>query len=201
MSRSAERNVKVSPGIWSKWKDEPCASGCLVKSKGAVVSERQCDDSTGPCEGSNRKVALCDDSALCKGKTRSSPAEYAGQQCVKFSPIVPAIDPAAAGIQAAYSPSKTSEEIIAPQFFIISSAFRTERPWQSCAIYCQRKDGQGFYTPRMELNNLLQLQAHFPDGTWCGNDGQQDLYCLQRSCTAPGVRFVIRRAHSQRPPA
>jgi hypothetical protein len=32
------------------------------------------------------------------------------------------------------------------------------------------------------LNSLADVSAYFPDGTWCGNDGQKDLYCLQRSC-------------------
>ena len=62
-----------------------------------------------------------------------------------------------------------------------------ERPWQSCAIFCQRSDREGFYSPRFELNSLPEVSAHFPDGTWCGNDGQKDLYCLHRSCVSTEV--------------
>lgn len=31
---------------------------------------------------------------------------------------------------------------------------------------------------------MANVSAYFPDGTWCGNDGQKDLYCLQRTCVS-----------------
>ncbi len=70
---------------------------------------------------------------------------------------------------------------------IITISILPERPWQSCAIFCQRNDREGFYSPRFELNSLPEVSAHFPDGTWCGNDGQKDLYCLHRSCASTEV--------------
>ncbi len=68
-----------------------------------------------------------------------------------------------------------------------STNLLADRPWQSCAIFCKRSDRDGFYTPRLELNSLANVSAYFPDGTWCGNDGQKDLYCLQRSCVSQDV--------------
>ncbi len=75
---------------------------------GAVVSERECDnpkpsDVLKRCEGASVKVALCDDAQVCK--SRLAPAEFAGQQCAKFSQHVPIIDPKGPGMQAAYSAS------------------------------------------------------------------------------------------------
>ena len=57
------------------------------------------------CEGASVKVAVCDDDQFCTGKTRVAPADYAGQQCTKFSKHVPFIDPKGTGMQAAYSDS------------------------------------------------------------------------------------------------
>jgi hypothetical protein len=57
------------------------------------------------CEGASLKAAVCDDDQVCTGKTRVAPAEYAGQQCAKFSQHVPFIDAKGAGMQAAYSES------------------------------------------------------------------------------------------------
>ena len=34
-----------------------------------------------------------------------------------------------------------------------------DRPWQSCAVFCKRKDRDAFYTPRLELNNLPDVDA------------------------------------------
>lgn len=36
----------------------------------------------------------------------------------------------------------------------------------------------------MELNSLPEISAYFPDGTWCGNEGGKDLFCLQRTCVS-----------------
>lgn len=79
--------------------------------------------------------------------------------------------------------------------FLIKSHYTTMsfqivigRPWQSCAIYCKKAVNDEFYTPRFELNNIQDLNAFFPDGTWCGKDDQnKDLYCLQRNCVS-GVK-------------
>jgi len=110
------RNV-VQPsaaGGWSDWKDGPCSSGCLVRSKGAIVGERECDkpkpsDVLHRCEGPSVRVSLCDDTDICtEKKVRQSAVEYAGQQCSKFSAVVPTIDPEASGFQADYSTSKSA---------------------------------------------------------------------------------------------
>jgi hypothetical protein len=77
---------------------------------GAVESERECNnpkpsDVLHRCEGSSIKATICDDAQLCGEKPRPTPVEYAGQQCAKFSKLVPFIDPKGTGIQAAFSES------------------------------------------------------------------------------------------------
>lgn len=77
---------------------------------GAFVSERECNnpkpsDPTKGCEGETVKVDLCDDSALCTDKPRQLVVDYAGEQCAKISKVVPAVDPAGVGMQAAFSSS------------------------------------------------------------------------------------------------
>jgi hypothetical protein len=77
---------------------------------GAVESERECNnpkpsDVLHRCEGSSIKATICDDAQLCGEKPRLTPAEYAGQQCAKFSKLVPFIDVKGTGIQAAFSES------------------------------------------------------------------------------------------------
>jgi len=157
-------------GGWSQWTDQPCKSGCLDQAKGVIASYRDCD-SPAPfnvmkrCVGERSKQVLCDDDALCPLRTTAD--NYAKNQCQEFSHIVDTIDPSGVGIQAAYSAS---------------------RPWQSCAIFCKRKDLEVFYTPRLDLNNLPDLNPFYPDGTWCGNDGTMDYYCMQRNCIAQGER-------------
>lgn len=170
--------IQSIQGGWSDWKSKPCSSGCLQKSKGAIVSERECNnpkpsDVLHRCEGASVKVATCDDAQVCNGKSRVTPVEFATQQCAKFSQFIPFIDPKGTGMQAAYS---------------------DKRLWQSCAIFCKRNDRDGFYTPRLDLNSLPDVSAHFPDGTWCGNDGQKDLYCLQRSCVSTDVAEGLTRS-------
>ena len=125
--------MESTRGGWSEWKSKPCGSGCLQKSKGirythvafnslielekwscdvigAVESERECNnpkpsDVLHRCEGSSVKAAICDDVQLCGEKSRPTTAEFAGQQCVKFSKQMPFIDPKGTGMQAAYSDS------------------------------------------------------------------------------------------------
>ena len=53
-------------------------------------------------------------------------------------------------------------------------------------MYCKRKDRAVYYTPRFELNNLPEVNAFFPDGTWCGNDGDRDYFCMHRVCMPDG---------------
>jgi hypothetical protein len=84
---------------------------------GAVESERECNnpkpsDVLHRCEGSSVKAAICDDAQLCGGKTRLTPVEFAGQQCVKFSKQVPFIDPKGTGMQATYSDSRCKVNFI-----------------------------------------------------------------------------------------
>ena len=97
------------PGGWSPWKDQPCTSGCLEQAKGVITSHRDCD-SPAPmnvmmrCRGERSKQELCDDDALCTGRTTAK--DYAKNQCQEFSHIVDTIDPSGVGMQAAYSASK-----------------------------------------------------------------------------------------------
>ena len=152
------------------------------------MSERECDqptpsDSFKRCTGSYVKSQLCDDSDVCTGKTRPLAVDYASEQCAKFSGLVPFIDPRGEGLQAPYSPgikSKTCARLIQSAIAIVRLS--AGRAWQSCAIFCKRQDRDAYYSPRFELNNLPQVSAFFPDGTWCGNDAGKELYCLQRTC-------------------
>lgn len=59
-----------------------------------------------------------------------------------------------------------------------------------CSIFCKRKDTGGFFTPRIELNDL-GVSPYFPDGTWCHNSGKENYYCLQNHCL-PEVIYLYK---------
>ena len=147
--------MESTRGGWSEWNSKPCGSGCLQKSKGirythvafnflnelekwfydvigAVESERECNnpkpsDVLHRCEGSSVKAAICDDVQLCGEKSRPTAAEFAGQQCVKFSKQMPFIDPKGTGMQAAYSDSMFKINLIISLIHILNFDFFFKR--------------------------------------------------------------------------
>nr|XP_012220560.1 PREDICTED: A disintegrin and metalloproteinase with thrombospondin motifs 2-like [Linepithema humile] len=71
---------------WSEWKESPCQSSCLEKSKGVKVKRRSCKHGlhrTASCEGSYYDVALCDDSMLCT-KNRMTIDNFTLLKCIEF---------------------------------------------------------------------------------------------------------------------
>ncbi|GLH04748.1 A disintegrin and metalloproteinase with thrombospondin motifs 3 [Gryllus bimaculatus] len=140
--------AKEVAGGWGPWKEEACASGCLVKSRGYQARRRACDNpppahNARGCDGSPVDVALCSDDKLCKKKKRKSAVEYAGSACAQFAKLLPELDAGGAGLQAPHEEG---------------------RPWVACSVFCKRKDTGLFYTPRLDLNDM-GVDAHFPDGT------------------------------------
>lgn len=112
MNRGARDSEDDKVGGWSAWSQGSCASGCLVKSKGVLVSTRQCDNpkpsnSLLRCKGEDTKMTGCDDGDLCPAGRRTAD-EYASQQCALYSPLVDVIDPNGPGRQAAFSASESS---------------------------------------------------------------------------------------------
>ncbi|XP_066594955.1 A disintegrin and metalloproteinase with thrombospondin motifs adt-2 [Prorops nasuta] len=155
---------------WSSWKEEPCNSGCLQKSKGAFSRHRICKGSN--CKGVHYDVQLCKDEILCnkrkmKKKRRQTAEEFATERCRVFSEKLDELDEEGNGLQAPHE---------------------SERPWMACAIFCRRKDIASYYTPRLELNDL-GLDPYFPDGTWCHNEDDQDYFCRQHHCLPESFRF------------
>ncbi|XP_015597845.1 A disintegrin and metalloproteinase with thrombospondin motifs adt-1 [Cephus cinctus] len=165
------QSAVIKKGGWSAWKAEGCRSGCIQKCKGAQPRRRYCDNppptnTEAGCEGPSYDVLLCSDEKLCKAK-RKSASEFATAKCSKFSEKLPELDSKGSGLQAPHE---------------------TERPWMACAIFCRRKDGGSYYTPRIELNDL-GLDPYFPDGTWCHTEEGQDYFCRQHHCLPETFRF------------
>lgn len=159
------------PGGWGAWKEESCRSGCIRGASGARARRRTCDNpsprnSDDGCEGFSYDVVLCDDDRLCK-KKRKTATEYGTMMCSIFSEKLPELDSRGSGLQAPHEP---------------------ERPWMACAIFCRRKDGSAYYTPRIELNDI-GIDPYFPDGTWCHTEQNVDYYCRQHHCLPDSFRF------------
>lgn len=170
ISTDAESSM-MKEGGWSEWKEESCSSGCIEGSKGARPRRRSCNNpppknTEAGCEGIGYDVLLCKDDKLCKKKRKSAGA-FATTRCSKFSERLPELDSKGSGLQAPHEP---------------------ERPWMACAIFCRRKDGGSYYTPRIELNDL-GLDPYFPDGTWCHVEEGQDYFCRQHHCLPESFRF------------
>lgn len=152
-------------GGWSNWKISQCSSGCVLKSKGYQERRRTCDNpipqnTDEGCDGNSYDVVLCDDTPYCGRQQRKTIIQYASKRCELFSSNLPEIDPSGKGLQAPHE---------------------THRLWMACAIFCRRQDTGAYYTPRIELNDI-GMNAYFPDGTWCHNDGRKNYYCLQHHC-------------------
>ncbi|XP_048510631.1 A disintegrin and metalloproteinase with thrombospondin motifs adt-2-like isoform X2 [Athalia rosae] len=164
-------STAIIKGGWGGWTEEACHSGCIKGSQGAQVRRRSCNNplprntATG-CEGMGYDVSLCRDDGLCT-KKRTTASEYGTLKCSEFSKRIPELDSQGSGLQAPHEPG---------------------RPWMACAIFCRRKDGSAYYTPRIELNDL-GLDPYFPDGTWCHADRDENYYCRQHHCLPDSFRF------------
>lgn len=161
-------------GGWSEWMNEDCSSGCILRSKGFQKRHRTCTEpsptDSSDCEGLSFDVSLCDDRGICGGNRYLSAANYATMRCREFSRLIPELEPGGRGIQAPH------EE---------------QRLWVSCAVFCRRRDSPVYYSPRLELNDLGgTLDAYFPDGTFCHNDGKQDYFCLHHHCLPENFKFT-----------
>lgn len=105
---------------------------------------------------------------MCSANRYLTAANYASIKCREFSVLIPELDGMATGIQASHE----------------------ERLWVSCAIFCKRKDISVYYSPRLELNDFGGgMEAYFPDGTFCHNDGTQDYFCLHHHCLPENFQF------------
>lgn len=169
---SAGGSTTVKEGGWGPWKEESCQSGCIEGAKGAKARRRLCNNplpknTLAGCEGLGYDISLCKDEGLCK-KKRKSATEYGTMRCSKFSERLPELDSRGSGLQAPHEP---------------------ERPWMACAIFCRRKDGSSYYTPRIELNDL-GLDPYFPDGTWCHTEQSENYFCRQHHCLPESFRFA-----------
>ncbi|EFA07053.2 A disintegrin and metalloproteinase with thrombospondin motifs adt-1 [Tribolium castaneum] len=171
VKKTPPKPMKVVSGGWGPWKESPCTSGCIEKSRGFQVKTRQCD-SPAPlntdqgCQGSSVQFGVCRDDKICKSK-RLSVVDYASQKCQEFSKLLPELDPKGGGLQAPHEDA---------------------RVWMGCAIFCRRADSGGFYTPRLELNDL-GVSPYFPDGTWCHRENDMNYYCLHHHCLPENFRF------------
>ncbi|XP_037087623.1 A disintegrin and metalloproteinase with thrombospondin motifs adt-2-like, partial [Pollicipes pollicipes] len=152
----------IIQGGWSDWNISACTSGCIEKATGIAISERRCDNpkplnTEKRCPGPSTNTQFCNDQALCS--YRLSVTQYASQKCREFSQIVKDLRADGEGTQVPHSDHK---------------------PWSACSIYCRLNSGT-WYTPRQDLNDR-GVDAYFPDGTWCHNDGSRDFYCQRHEC-------------------
>ncbi|RZB39497.1 Sod Cu, Reprolysin, Pep M12B propep and/or HMA domain containing protein [Asbolus verrucosus] len=171
VSRSPPKPTKVVPGGWGPWKESPCSSGCIEKSRGFQTKKRQCDSPAAintdqGCQGSSVEFGICKDDKICKSK-RLSAVDYASQKCQEFAKLLPELDPKGGGLQAPHEEA---------------------RVWMGCAIFCRRADSGGYYTPRVELNDL-GASPYFPDGTWCHREKNLNYYCLHHHCLPENFHF------------
>ncbi|XP_063905245.1 A disintegrin and metalloproteinase with thrombospondin motifs adt-2-like [Zophobas morio] len=171
VKKSPPKPIKVVPGGWGPWKETKCSSGCIEKSRGFQTKKRECNNprpvsTDSGCQGSSIEFGICKDEKLCKNK-RISVTDYASQKCQEFSKLLPELDPQGGGLQAPHEEG---------------------RVWMGCAIFCRRADSGGFYTPRMELNDL-GVSPYFPDGTWCHREKNLNYYCLHHHCLPENFQF------------
>jgi len=171
------RNIKpavdgsAEPGKWSEWRRDSCQSGCTEGSMGFRLKTRECKQSRlvhtlDGCRGPATGMDFCDDSTICGA--RKDTTKYASEKCGIFSSYVSTISKSGEGVQVQHS---------------------DDRLWQACAIYCKRSDTGGWYTPRLELNDL-PISPYFPDGTFCHDDGSTKYYCQRHMCLEKDSRVA-----------
>lgn len=66
-----KKKPSVIQGGWSKWRYEPCSSGCIAKGRGYMAKRRTCNNprpinTEDGCEGNSYEVVLCKDDKVCK---------------------------------------------------------------------------------------------------------------------------------------
>lgn len=166
-SKSLTSTSKPKLPIWGPWKTSNCKTECIKFSKGFQTKRRTCNDSEDLCEGSSFSVVLCDDKNVCS--KRKSVMDYGTQKCKEFSRKVDTVDVTSFGLQASYD---------------------NLRLWMPCAIFCQRKNTNSYFTPRVELNDL-GINPYFPDGTLCHQEGKEKFYCIQHHCLPEVSKMLI----------
>jgi len=164
-------NPTSGQGSWSDWSFTACRSGCTEDSMGYQTKRRTCQrgrliHSLKDCRGPSSGIDFCPDSGICP--VRKDTSKYASEQCSIFSSYVDSVDSSGEGVQVTYS---------------------EKRLWQSCAIYCKRAGGKGWYTPRQDLNDL-PLSPFFPDGTLCHEEGGVKYYCQKNTCLEKDSRVA-----------
>ncbi|XP_067208711.1 A disintegrin and metalloproteinase with thrombospondin motifs 7-like [Linepithema humile] len=153
---------------WSEWKKDTCKSGCLPKSKGALVKRRFCKHEThitANCIGPYYDVVLCNDSLLCRQK-RKTIVEFTTTKCTEFNRVIYELE-RKPGWQAPHE---------------------VDKPWVACTIHCVREDYPTYYAPHLEMLDH-GINPYFPDGTWCHKENDEDYYCRQHHCLPQSYSF------------
>ncbi|XP_067213588.1 A disintegrin and metalloproteinase with thrombospondin motifs adt-2-like isoform X2 [Linepithema humile] len=121
---------------WSEWKESPCRSSCLEKSKGVKVRRRSCKHGirrTASCEGPYYDVVLCDDSMLCT-ENRTTTSQLTTDKCIKIND---------------YLKDEFSIELESgPGGQVLHNV---AEPWKACTMHCHgtwchNEDGQDYYS-------------------------------------------------------
>ncbi|XP_040568314.1 A disintegrin and metalloproteinase with thrombospondin motifs adt-1-like [Lepeophtheirus salmonis] len=160
----SEDSQAPTPGKWSEWSEGTCESSCLDNSKGYRIKKRTCLE--GNCVGKSVSHELCDDSSICKERT--SIPKFANKACASFI---------------AYRPELTGLGAMVK--------YSSRREDQSCTVYCKwvGPEVSKWYTPTMEVNDIPNVDNHFPDGTLCHKDDDGNkYYCLRYKCILEGAR-------------
>lgn len=151
---------------WSEWKESPCRSNCLEKSKGVKVKRRSCKHGirrTASCKGPYYNVVLCDDSILCT-KNRTTASQLATNKCIQINN---------------YLKHEFSIELESGP--VVQVLHNVAEPWKACTVHCRKKDSPTLYALRFEMIGV-NMNPYLPDGTWCHNKDGQDYYCRQHYC-------------------
>jgi len=177
--RPAEVDPSPKPGEWSDWQVGGCESGCTKyplapgqygNSLGFRMKKRECVHpnnrihSVEGCQGRSSSMDFCDDGGVC-GEGRLDTSQYASQHCKDFQQYVKKTL-SGEGTQASYS---------------------EDRLWMACAIFCKVDHG-GWYTPRLDLNDLTNLSPYFPTGTLCHQEAGTNYYCQKNMCVEEKAR-------------
>jgi len=185
MEGKCVKNVKppvggsADPGKWSEWKKDSCQSGCTGAAKdgkdfsvGFRLKTRECQQKSrlvhtlDGCRGPATGMDFCEDATICRD--RKDTTRFASEKCSIFSSYVQNISRSGEGVQVQHS---------------------DDRAWQACSIYCKRADTRGWYTPRLELNDL-PISPYFPDGTFCHSEGSTNYYCQRHMCLEKDSRVA-----------
>lgn len=162
-------------GNWCAWKEEPCRSNCLEKSRGVIVKRRFCRDKNrssnkwAACARSPYDVILCDSSTLCNWRLRITIQEYINQNCEIFASFVTNI-----------------------QTYGKQMVYNSDKPWEACTIFCRTKPDEDnvtiYYAPFLELTYInKRYSPYLPDGTWCHTENGQNYYCRNHLCLPESI--------------